>query len=172
MPFSRAELGVLASVPRRSQARDVAEINIGSALAEGFFWMGEKLRYGYEDMPVDPEQALKLYRQAADLGYARAFIRIGELYERGIGTSADPRQAFKAYIKASEHGDLVGFSALARLVSRSKQRDKADALWAKFFHGLASAKTVDLGLDEPAASIHSYLFGSWRDRKSPDYFPS
>jgi hypothetical protein len=33
----------------------VADINIGSALAEGFFWMGEKLRYGYEDMPVDPE---------------------------------------------------------------------------------------------------------------------
>jgi hypothetical protein len=149
----------------------VSNIKVGNALAEGFFWMGEKLMYGYEDTAIDPEQALKLYRQAADLGYTRAFVRIGELYERGIGSSADPQQAFRAYIEASKRGDLVGLSALARLVSRSKQRDKADALWAKFFHGLASAKDVDLGLDEPAASIHGYLFWKLARAEEPRFFP-
>ena len=50
-----------------------------SPLAEAFFGMGEELRYGYEGIVPNPHEALKLYKQAAHLGRARAYLRkIGE----------------------------------------------------------------------------------------------
>ena len=51
----------------------------GEALAEGFYWYAEKLMWGYEDTTQNPEEALRFYRQAADLGFSDAHIRIGEL---------------------------------------------------------------------------------------------
>ena|SRR5215204_441954 len=52
-------------------------------------------------------------------------------------------------------------SAIARLLSQSTQTSKADLVWRKFFSELAIADARDLEIDEPAASIHSYLFRSW-----------
>ena len=58
----------------------------GSALAEGLFWMAEKLTWGYEGVEKDHSQAFRFYRQAADLGLSDAHIRIGQLQEFGKGT--------------------------------------------------------------------------------------
>ncbi len=68
-----------------------------SALAEGFFWYAEKLRFGYEDIAIDPEKALSLYKQAANLGYGLAYLRLGEMYEQAIGTKKDVKQAITSY---------------------------------------------------------------------------
>lgn len=64
-----------------------------SALAEGFFWYAEKLRFGYEETESDPEKALGLYKQAANLGFGRAHLRLGEMHEQGIGTKIDLKTA-------------------------------------------------------------------------------
>jgi TPR repeat protein len=141
------------------------------ALAEGFFWMAEKLRYGYENVAVDSTEALKLYRQAAALGFPRAYLRIGEMHERGIGTPTDAAEAFSVYRRAAEAGEITAYAALARLVSRSSQAAKADALWEKFFVELASTSHPDLGANEPAASIHAYLFWKLAHYRDPAVFP-
>jgi TPR repeat protein len=136
----------------------MAKIDTGTALAEGFFWMGEKWRYGYEGVEENPTEALKLYNHAADLGFPRAYLRIGEMLERGIGVEANLSKAFAFYDKAAAAGEITAFAAMARLVSRTKQAPKAEILWKKYFAELARAGDVDLGPDEPASSIHSYLF--------------
>ena len=59
-------------------------------MAEGLFWYAEKLHYGYEGVEKNFEEALRLYGQAAELGYPRAFLRIGEMHERGLGAPVDP----------------------------------------------------------------------------------
>jgi hypothetical protein len=46
----------------------------GTALAEGLFWYAEKLHYGEKNF----EEALGLYRQAAELGYPRAAVSSSE----------------------------------------------------------------------------------------------
>src|SRR5262245_45286015 len=38
-----------------------------SALGEGFYWMAEKLTWGYEGVTPDHSEALRLFKQAADL---------------------------------------------------------------------------------------------------------
>jgi hypothetical protein len=85
-------------------------------------------------------------------------LRIGEMHERGLGTPVDPSQALACYVKAREGGDIIGLAAIARLVGRSQHREKSEALWAKFFSVLQNYSEHDLGMDEPAGSIHTYLF--------------
>ena len=47
----------------------------GSALAEGLYWYAEKLMWGYEGVEKNHDEAFKLYRQAAELGFSDAAIR-------------------------------------------------------------------------------------------------
>jgi TPR repeat protein len=54
----------------------------GLALGEALYWMAEKLAWGYEDVEPDPAEALKLFRQSADLGFSDALIRIGSSNSR------------------------------------------------------------------------------------------
>jgi TPR repeat protein len=143
-----------------------------NALAEGFFWMGEKLLFAYEKTLPNPEEALKVYKQAADLGLPRADLRIGQMLERGVGLVADPSQALAFYRKAADAGEIVAYAAIARLLSQSTQASKADLVWRKFFSELAKADARDLGIDEPAASIHSYLFSKLARFEMPRVFPA
>ena len=71
----------------------------GLALGEALYWMAEKLTWGYEDVEPDPVEALKLFRQSADLGFSDALIRIGQLQQQGKGTARDPKAALKNYLR-------------------------------------------------------------------------
>jgi TPR repeat protein len=44
----------------------------GSALAEGLYWMAEKLAWGYDDVQPNLSEAFKLFKQSADLGFSDA----------------------------------------------------------------------------------------------------
>lgn len=98
--------------------------------------MAEKLTWGYEDVEPDPTEALKLFRQSADLGFSDALFRIGQLQQQGKGTVRDPSAALKNYIAAAKAGNFVALAFLANLLSRSSQLEKADALWDRFFKKL------------------------------------
>ena len=110
----------------------------GTALAEGFFWMAEELRYGYETTAPDPQRALKLYRQSAELGFPRAYLRVGEIYERGVGVPANAVEAFTQYRRAAEQGEITGYAAMARLVGRSTHHQKAASIWRRYFEAIVA----------------------------------
>ena len=140
-------------------------------LSEDLFWFGEKMRQGYEGVAPNPEAALNLYKAAAASGFPRAYLRLGEMYERGIGTAVNPREAREAYQTPTAKGEIVGYAAMARLASRTPQHEEAELLWRRFFEELASADTHDLGVDEPATSIHAYLFSKLARSEQPTLFP-
>ncbi len=56
-------------------------------------------------VPLDEEQAVHWYRQAAEQGYARAQTNLGLMYENGKGVPQDEEQAIYWYRKAVEQGD-------------------------------------------------------------------
>ncbi len=105
----------------------------GSAQGEALYWMSEKLTWGYEDVEPDPAEALKLFRQSADLGFSHALIRFGQFQQHGNGTARDLSAAVKSYLEAAKAGNFVALAFLAKLVSHSSHPEKADALWGRFF---------------------------------------
>jgi TPR repeat protein len=140
-------------------------------LSEDLFWFGEKMRQGYEGVAPNPEAALNLYKAAAATGFPQAYLRLGEMYERGFGTAVYVNEALETFKMAAERGEIVGYAARARLASRTKEDEKAEVLWRRFLEELAFADTHNLDVDEPATSIHAYLFSKLARSEQPTLFP-
>jgi TPR repeat protein len=115
------------------------------------------LRGGYEDTEPDLAEAYKLFRQAGDLGFSDALIRVGELQEHGKGTARDPNAAVRSYIAATKHGNFFAFAYLARMLSRSSHLDKAASVWNRFFSSLAASPEPRFLASTRGELLHSYI---------------
>ena len=60
-------------------------------------------------------EAVRLYRIAAEQGYADAQCYLGYCYVKGLGVEKDPKEAVKWYRKAAEQGHADAKAALQRL---------------------------------------------------------
>ena len=86
------------------------------------------------DVPVDFKEAVRLYRQAADQGYAPAQARLAYAYEYGNGMDVDYAQAMQLYRKAAEQGDAAGQAGVGHLyaLGLGVPRDDEEAMrWAR-----------------------------------------
>jgi TPR repeat protein len=128
-----------------------------SALAEGFYWMAEKFAWGYEDVEPNLVEAYKLFRQAGDLGFSDALIRVGELQEHGKGTARDLNAAVRSYLAAAKEGNFFAFAYLARMLSRSSHLGKAASVWNRFFAALAANPEPRFVASTRAELLHSYI---------------
>ena len=68
---------------------------------EAVYELGQMYASG-QGYPYDFAQALKLYEEAAGLGYREALETVGRCYEFGLGTMADSLKAIEWYTKAAE----------------------------------------------------------------------
>ena len=130
----------------------------GSILGEALYWMAEKLAWGYEDVEPDPDEAFKLFRQSADLGFSDALIRIGQLQQQGKGTARDPSAALQSYLAAAKAGNFVALAFLAKLLSQSSQLERADALWGRFFAELKANPEHAFVVAGRGELLHDYIF--------------
>jgi hypothetical protein len=129
----------------------------GLALGEALYWMAEKLTWGYEDVEPDPVEALKLFRQSADLGFSDALIRIGQLQQQGKGTARDPSAALQSYLAAVKTGNFVALAFLAKLLSQTRHLEKADALWGRFFAKLDATPQYAFNVAGRGELLHDYI---------------
>jgi hypothetical protein len=119
--------------------------------------MAEKLPWGYEDIEPDPAEALKLFRQSADLGFSDALIRIGQLQQQGKGTARNPKAAINNYLAAAKAGNFAVLPFLARLLSYSSQLERANALWDRFFAKLKSNPEHAFIVAGRGELLHDYI---------------
>jgi TPR repeat protein len=131
--------------------------NEDSALGEALYWMAEKLTWGYEDVAPDPVEALKLFRQSAELGISDALIRIGQLQQQGKGTARDPKAALKNYVAAAKGGNFAALAFLARLLSYSSQLERANDLWNRFFAKLKANPEHPFIVAGRGELLHDYI---------------
>lgn len=140
-----------------------------SANAEGLYWMAEKLAWGYEELKPDLSQALKLFRQAADLGFSDAYIRIGEFQEHGKGTPRDASAALKSYAAAVKADNFFGMAFMAKLLSRSSHIEKAEKLWASFFAALTANSQAIFPCANRGELLHDYIWSQLRVGLEPQH---
>jgi len=64
-----------------------------------------------------PEDASKLYRQSAEIGFAGAQNNLGDMYENGEGVKKSDKAAIYWYTRAAERGEPTAYLSLAHLLS-------------------------------------------------------
>ena len=128
-----------------------------SDLASNLYWMAEELTWGYENVEPDPARAFTLFREAADLGFSDALIRIGQLQQQGKGTPRDANAAVESYQAAVKAGNYVALAFLAKLLSRSSHLEKADALWDRFFAKLDAIPEDGFRAAGRGELLHDYI---------------
>jgi hypothetical protein len=119
--------------------------------------MAEKLAWGYEDVEPDPAEALKLFRQSADLGFSDALIRIGQLQQQGKGTARDPSAASRATSRRRRPGNFVALAFLAQLLSQTRHLEKANALWGRFFAKLDATPRYAFNVAGRGELLYDYI---------------
>jgi TPR repeat protein len=82
--------------------------------ANALYTLGDNYFYGW-GVAKDEAEAVRLYRQAADLGDADAMNRLGVIYEHGFGVTKDIAKARSYYQMAAERGDSYAKEALKRV---------------------------------------------------------
>ncbi len=103
-------------------------------------------KYALRGTMRDYREALKWYRQAADLGHAPAMKKIGDSYAFSFGgLKIDAREAMKWYRQAADKGDADGYAAIGALYLSGvgdMPLDPAEAM--KWYQKAASAGSVDV----------------------------
>jgi TPR repeat protein len=101
--------------------------------------LGQMFESG-EGVPYDSAEALRLYTQAAEAGFAPAQNSLGNLYMAGIGVAQDYSTAIGWYVIAAENGDGDALLNLAGM----------------YFHGLGVEQDYaeSLALASAAAALH------------------
>ena len=70
--------------------------------------MAQVYREGWLGVHRDPPRAFELYRKAADQGWPRAILAVGDSYYKGIGIAKDKVEAAKWLQKAADLADPIG----------------------------------------------------------------
>ena len=83
--------------------------------AEAQFLTGSFYNYGDGIITEDKAKALKWWLKAAEQGYAKAQVGLGELYYRGDGVPQDYAEAVKWYGKSAEQGDAMAQHSLGAM---------------------------------------------------------
>jgi localization factor PodJL len=124
-----------ASAPPVDRVQQLA--GQGNALALTI--LGLRAVDGANGAPVNLPDAVKYLTQAAEKGQAVAQYRLGTLYERGQGVTADPAKASHWYELSAAQGNRKAMHNLA--VFYASKKDMANA--ARWF-----AKAATLGLSD------------------------
>jgi TPR repeat protein len=86
--------------------------------------------------------SLKIWLPQAQQGDPEAMVKVGEIYEKGLGGMADPKLAAEWYLKAAEKGNSQAQINLGYLYEKGLgvKQDKATALnWYRKASGLAGS---------------------------------
>lgn len=90
-------------------------------------------RYGEGDTFQDPIEAIKLYRDAARLGSAKALEKLGDMFTAGEGLSRpDEARALEFYKQGSLRGNYFCFLGMARLYMAKQGVENTIKSIAKF----------------------------------------
>ncbi len=72
---------------------------------DALFRLGYRLAYGRQrPRPIDWQQVVSLWKQAARKGHSRAQFYLGVCYDNGLGVPQDIRLAAQWYRRAAEQG--------------------------------------------------------------------
>jgi TPR repeat protein len=86
--------------------------------------------------PQEQEEAIRLFRLAAEKGDVTAEEQLGRIYSQGMGLQPDYAEAFKWDLKAAEHGDTRSQTQLAWSYAQGRGVPK-DSVQARMWYDIS-----------------------------------
>jgi TPR repeat protein len=105
---------------------------------------------GWEGHLQDYKEALKLFKQAAELGAAKAYRDIGGMYRDGEGCTQNRAKALDYFKEGARCGDINCYGEMAEMFGTQEQWENASKCWNRFF-------TASIG-DEPRSILLAYHY--------------
>lgn len=99
---------------------------------EGLLHEADRHCFGWDGYFQDFGEALKLYRDAANLGSAAALERLGQMYELGRGVRKDEAKAMEFYKEGGRRGNYYCYGRMAELFMFQGTLDNARKALAMF----------------------------------------
>lgn len=107
------------------------------------FKLAEAAHYGLGDTLEDPNEALRLYKQAAKLGSPEACLMIGRLYWYNKDLR-DSQQALAYFKEGASRGADECYAEMTELFVENGQFDNAHKCWSRYFESRSFAADTDL----------------------------
>lgn len=102
------------------------------------------------------EEAIQLYRQLADAGYANAISNLGAIYDQGHGVAKDKAEAVRLFRQAAEKGVPSAMNLVGRMYAGGDGVAKDEVEAARWFRKGAEAGNreamVNLGIQYASGS--------------------
>ena len=83
--------------------------------------------HGDNGVERDPQEAVRCLTELAERGWAIAQYKLGEIYQQGIGITADRMEAFKWYARAAQQHYLPAEERLVDLREEMDYWERRDA---------------------------------------------
>jgi TPR repeat protein len=109
-----------------------SNINSIKPIWEESFTLAENYYYGNDDFLQDYEEALNLYKQAANLGAHKAYYMIGKMYKEGKGCSKDLTNSLKYFKKGASKNVMYCYAEMATVYQEEGHLDNAFKCWNKY----------------------------------------
>lgn len=122
---------------------------------EAVFDLAEDAYYGTNNTLINYKEALRLYKQAADLGARDAYARVAEMYSEGEGAKENIDLAIEYYQKGVKAGDIMCLPRLANIY-RWHAPDLEEQCWSLFLTHI-KGKIINEGVQ-----------GSWKELYGAD----
>lgn len=112
--------------------------------AHGFYLLAGHYYDGTMGMPQDYQKANELYLKAGELGCARGYFNLGQVYDSGTGVEVDKKKAKYYFELAAMDGDITGRNNLGCMEYEAGNHYRA------FKHLIIAAKA---GLEESLDAV-------------------
>jgi len=133
---SPTEGGVIDDPAKRSSEELRNSLSVQTSEPwEDVFEQAEAYRYGLGDTLQDDVEAMKLFKEAARLGSAKAYREIGDMYQYGKGVRENDSSALEYYKQGATTGDIGCYAEMSGMFMRSGHFENAQKCWRKFAAG-------------------------------------
>jgi tetratricopeptide (TPR) repeat protein len=100
---------------------------------QGIYEMADNYYEGHNETLQDFEEALALYKKAANLGCDFAYWKIGRMYYGGQGCRQDRSKALEYFKEGIRHADDRCWPEMAIIFFDEKHDDNQNKCWRKYF---------------------------------------
>ena len=104
--------------------------------------LGQAYENGGDGLTKDTDRALECFEAAAELGLAKAQLRVGFYYDAGIGVMVNPCKALEWYTRAALQGDNKAMFSLGLCYAKGIGIEVDNQTAFRWF-----SKSADLGND-------------------------